>query len=123
MLTLRWCRSAIIGRIRPILNSLAKRPEYQLITISEELDRHHLFQTCTLIKLPNMTISTALSQDKIQFFVENGFIVLKNVFTPTETKELQEWAQVVHDLPRTSEVPWMPYEVNHFSMALPWART
>ena len=69
-----------------------------------------------------MSTSTELSQDQIQFFVVNGFIVLKNVFTPSETKELQEWAQEVHGLPRTSEVPWMPYEVNHFFLALPLAR-
>ena len=69
--------------------------------------------------LLKMTISSELSQDQIRFFVDNGFIVLRDVFTLSETKELQEWAQEVHDLPRTSEVPWMPYEVNHFSMALP----
>ena len=62
-----------------------------------------------------MTTSTELSQDQVQFFADNGFIILKNALTPSEMIKLQEWAQEVHDLPRTSEVPWMPYEVNRFS--------
>lgn len=30
--------------------------------------------------------------------------------SPEETIALQQWAQEVHDLPRTAETPWMPYE-------------
>ncbi len=62
-----------------------------------------------------MSTSTELSQDQIQSFADNGFIVLNNVLSSSETKELQGWAQEVHDLPCTSEVPWMPYEVNRIS--------
>ncbi len=97
------------------LEQLAISSYYQLITVIEELDCQSPISNLYMSMLPNMTTSTELSQDQIQLFADNGFIVLKNVLTPSETKKLQEWAQEVHDLPRTSEVPWMPYEVIRFS--------
>ena len=100
---------------KAILEQLAISSQYQLIMVIEEPDCQHLFPTCKLPILPNMTTCTELSQNQTQFFADNGFIVLKNVLTLSETKELQKWAQEVHDLPRTSEVPWMPYEVNRSS--------
>jgi 2-aminoethylphosphonate dioxygenase len=45
-----------------------------------------------------------------QFFAENGYLILRDVFSPAETTTLQQWAQEVHDLPRTPDSPWMPYE-------------
>ncbi|KAL9066621.1 MAG: hypothetical protein Q9161_007451 [Pseudevernia consocians] len=57
-----------------------------------------------------MSTSTDLSQESISSFADNGYLVLHNLLTPSETKNLQKWAQEVHDLPRTPEVPWMPYE-------------
>ena len=60
-----------------------------------------------------MSTSTDLSQENINSFADNGYLVLHNLLTPSETKNLKKWAQEVHDLPRTPEVPWMPYEVNN----------
>jgi hypothetical protein len=51
-----------------------------------------------------------LSPEQQQFFEEKGYLILRDILTPTETTSLQHWAQEVHDLPRTSETPWMPYE-------------
>lgn len=116
------CYNRCNRRIRPILNSWQLVPNTNELRFLKSLTVNHLFQTRTLFVLQKMTATTELTQDQIRFFVDNGFIVLKNIFTPSETQELQKWAQEVHDLPRTSEVPWMPYEVNHFSMALPWTR-
>ena len=65
-----------------------------------------------------MNYSTDLSQDEIQFFNDNGYLIIRNLLTPSETKNLQQWAQEVHDLPRTPEVPWMPYEVSHLHFGL-----
>ena len=100
---------------RADLEQLAIDFQYQLITDLEEFDCQPPIQAYTLSPLRSMSTSTELSQDQIRFFADNGFIVLNNVLSPSETKGLQEWAQEVHDLPRTSEVPWMPYEVNRFS--------
>jgi len=51
-----------------------------------------------------------ISPSQQTFFEQNGYVVLRDVLGPAETKELQTWAQEVHDLPRTDETPWMPYE-------------
>jgi hypothetical protein len=45
-----------------------------------------------------------------KFFQEKGYLVLRDVLSKGEVTDLQRWAQEVHDLPRTSEAPWMPYE-------------
>jgi len=44
------------------------------------------------------------------FFDEKGFLIIKDALKPEEADALQDWAQTVHDLPRTPGVPWMPYE-------------
>ncbi|KAL2831851.1 hypothetical protein BJY01DRAFT_254136 [Aspergillus pseudoustus] len=51
-----------------------------------------------------------LSAVQLQSFYENGYLLIRGFLSPEESKHLQEWAQQVHDLPRTPEVPWMPYE-------------
>lgn len=59
-----------------------------------------------------MVATTAYTIHPLQqnFFAQSGYLVLRDVLAPAETKLLQTWAQEIHDLPRTSETPWMPYE-------------
>ena len=45
-----------------------------------------------------------------QFFDEKGYLILRDVLTKEAAHDLQTWAQEVHDLPRTDDTPWMPYE-------------
>lgn len=56
----------------------------------------------------NMAYS--ISSDQRAFFEKNGYLILKDVLSSDETIKLQKWAQEVHDLPRTEDTPWMPYE-------------
>jgi hypothetical protein len=56
------------------------------------------------------TMAYAISSEQQIFFDERGYLVLRDVMSAEETVALQHWAQEVHDLPRTSESPWMPYE-------------
>ncbi|KAJ5150339.1 uncharacterized protein N7482_010797 [Penicillium canariense] len=51
-----------------------------------------------------------LTAEQLQSFQESGYLLVRGFFSPQETKLLQQWAQEVHDLPRTPDVPWMPYE-------------
>lgn len=51
-----------------------------------------------------------LTSEQLQSFQDRGYLLVRGFFNPTETRVLQEWAQEVHDLPRTPGVPWMPYE-------------
>jgi 2-aminoethylphosphonate dioxygenase len=51
-----------------------------------------------------------ITSSQQQFFQEKGYLILRDVLSPSQTTSLQSWAQEVHDLPRTSETPWMPYE-------------
>lgn len=57
----------------------------------------------------------ALSEEQIQFFQEHGYLIIRAFLSSSETCGLQKWAQEIHDLPRTEDVPWMPYEVFHIS--------
>ncbi|KAJ5387284.1 Phytanoyl-CoA dioxygenase [Penicillium cosmopolitanum] len=52
----------------------------------------------------------ALTQKQLQSFQERGYLLVRSFFTAEEARILQQWAQEVHDLPRTPGVPWMPYE-------------
>lgn len=55
----------------------------------------------------------SLSAEQLQSFQECGYLLVRSFFTSEESELLREWAQEVHDLPCTPDVPWMPYqEVN-----------
>ncbi|KIW76255.1 hypothetical protein Z517_11001 [Fonsecaea pedrosoi CBS 271.37] len=51
-----------------------------------------------------------LSEEQVQSFRRNGYLVLGNVLSEVETGELQRWAQEVHDWTTDANSPWMPYE-------------
>jgi hypothetical protein len=51
-----------------------------------------------------------ISPQQQQFFKQKGYLILRDVLSAPEVQDLQQWAQEVHDLPRTREAPWMPYE-------------
>lgn len=52
-----------------------------------------------------------LTEDQIQSYNEKGYLVIQGFFNAPETKLLQRWTQEVHDLPRTPDASYMPYEV------------
>jgi hypothetical protein len=65
----------------------------------------------------SLTTSSAyeVSPEQQLSFQDSGYLILRDVLSPAETRELQQWAQQVHDLPSTPDTPWMPYEeVNGF---------
>lgn len=51
-----------------------------------------------------------ISPEQQDFFEKKGYLILRDVLSESEVTDLQRWAQEVHDLPRTAETPWMPYE-------------
>ncbi|BCS17215.1 phytanoyl-CoA dioxygenase family protein [Aspergillus puulaauensis] len=51
-----------------------------------------------------------LSPEQIASYQEDGFLLLRDFLDTQETGHLQEWAQEVHDLPRTLDASYMPYE-------------
>jgi hypothetical protein len=51
-----------------------------------------------------------ISPEQQKFFQDRGYLILRDILSPAETVALQHWVQEVHDLPRTAETPWMPYE-------------
>lgn len=55
----------------------------------------------------------ALSEEQNKFFQDHGYLIIRGFLSSSETRGLQQWAQEVHDLPRTEDVPWMPYEVSN----------
>lgn len=55
----------------------------------------------------------SLSSEQLRIFRDRGYLLVRGFFTAEESELLREWAQEVHDLPCTPDVPWMPYqEVN-----------
>ncbi|OAP61447.1 hypothetical protein AYL99_03650 [Fonsecaea erecta] len=51
-----------------------------------------------------------LSEQQLQLFRKNGYLILRDVLSEEQTKNLQQWAQEVHDWPTDANSPWMPYE-------------
>lgn len=52
-----------------------------------------------------------LTEDQIRFFQEKGYLLIRSFLGDLETRRLQQWTQEVHDLPRTPDASYMPYEV------------
>jgi hypothetical protein len=53
----------------------------------------------------------SLKEEHIQTYKEKGYLLVEGFLNKAEVQLLQQWSQEVYDLPRTPEVPWMPYEV------------
>jgi hypothetical protein len=53
-----------------------------------------------------------LTPSQVQSFWELGYLRITGFLSKSESSMLQKWAQEVHDLPRTEDAPWMPYEVS-----------
>ncbi len=52
-----------------------------------------------------------VTKEQLEFFEENGYLIVRDFLSETEVKDLQDWAQQVHDWPATPESDFMPYEV------------
>lgn len=78
------------------------------MTASFEL---HLVHGQQLSKLEMENSHYPLSPEQIASYQEDGFLLVREFFNTQETRNLQEWAQEVHDLPRTPDASYMPYEV------------
>lgn len=55
-----------------------------------------------------------LSAEQVAFFKTNGYLIVRDILDDAETKDLQRWAQEVHDWIPTAESAYMPYEVREF---------
>ena len=53
----------------------------------------------------------SVSLQKIEFFKKNGYIIVRDLLSRSETEQVQKWAQEVHDWPAMPESGFMPYEV------------
>lgn len=56
-------------------------------------------------------MASPVTEDQIRSFQEKGYLLVRSFLSPEEAKQLQQWSQEVHDLPRTEDTPYMPYEV------------
>jgi len=52
----------------------------------------------------------SLSEAQIQFYLDHGYLILRDILSTGETSELQRWAQEVHDWRTNRDSLWMPYE-------------
>lgn len=59
---------------------------------------------------PLVKMEYHISPDQKSFFDNKGYLILRDILNSNEVLDLQYWSQEVHDLPRTAETPWMPYE-------------
>ena len=53
----------------------------------------------------------SVSSEQIEFFKKNGYIIVRDLLSRSETEQVQKWAQEVHDWSATAESGFMPYEV------------
>ncbi|KAK0099289.1 hypothetical protein ONS96_008520 [Cadophora gregata f. sp. sojae] len=59
---------------------------------------------------PRMEHPYRVSESQLAFFEEKGYLIIKDSLSATETRQLQTWVQEVHDLPRTMDCSYIPYE-------------
>jgi hypothetical protein len=52
-----------------------------------------------------------VSDKQLEFFKKNGYLIVRDFLTADEVKNLQQWAQEVHDWTPTPGSSFMPYEV------------
>ncbi|KAH7327484.1 hypothetical protein BKA65DRAFT_555038 [Rhexocercosporidium sp. MPI-PUGE-AT-0058] len=51
-----------------------------------------------------------LSENQLAVFEETGYLIIGDIFSIAEIRGLQTWVQEIHDLPRTMDCPYIPYE-------------
>jgi len=62
-----------------------------------------------------MAIGYLISKSQRASFEDKGYLIIKDALSISEINALQTWAQEVHDLPRTPDCWYIPYEeVNIF---------
>lgn len=52
-----------------------------------------------------------LTAQQLRFFAQNGYLVLRDFLSAEEARNLQRWAQEVHDWTPAEQSDFMPYEV------------
>lgn len=52
-----------------------------------------------------------VTTEQLEFFKKNGYLIVRDFLSEQETKDVQQWAQEVHDWKTTDEAEFMPYEV------------
>lgn len=58
-----------------------------------------------------MHFANMVNEDQILFFKKNGYLIIRDLLSPEQAKDLQSWAQEVHDWKPTETSDFMPYEV------------
>lgn len=56
----------------------------------------------------------ALTPEDISSFKKKGHLIIRDLLSQSETKDLQRWAQEVHGWKPTADSMFMPYEVGRF---------
>jgi hypothetical protein len=59
-----------------------------------------------------------LTPENVSFFKSNGYLIIRDLLSQSETQDLQRWAQEVHDWEPTADSIFMPYEVGKHSFRL-----
>lgn len=52
-----------------------------------------------------------VSSEDIASFKKNGYLIVRDFLSAEEIRDLQSWAQEVHDYEATETSEFMPYEV------------
>jgi hypothetical protein len=51
------------------------------------------------------------SEEAVEFFKENGYLIVRDLLSKEEVQQLQQWTQEVHDWIPSENSDFMPYEV------------
>lgn len=55
-----------------------------------------------------------VTADQLDFFKNNGYLIVRDFLTSSEVEDLQKWTQEVHDWIPEPDSDFMPYEVRLF---------
>lgn len=87
-----------------------KRHEFSSARISRAETLVHVSSTSSLKQASTMSQPYHISDEQMEFFEQKGYLIIRDGLSTVEILQLKTWVQEVHDLPRTIDCPYIPYE-------------
>lgn len=103
-------RSSLQLAHRQSLVPKQKKPKsnYRIIYITLNLLRQASQIPRQVTAMPSLDGS--LSSSQISRYHEDGYLTISSLFSTSQVLQLKTWAQEIHDLPRTQDCSYIPYD-------------
>ena len=87
-----------------------RRQKLSSVQISRAETLVDVSSTSSLKQASTMSQPYYISDEQMEFFEQKGYLIIPDGLSTVEILQLKTWVQEVHDLPRTIDCPYIPYE-------------